>query len=213
MSEPTDTPRRPPTTPLIAVLQVLGFAGTSHLLHLAVAFLPSYATSELAETGTLFTSDGPQEFVEALVLFALVPALLEELIFRGVLFEIFWRLRGPGFAIALSALLFGIIHSDPHHALVAAMLGLQLGLLRFLHGLPLAIAAHLLNNALALGATYLAEAEGHSLPPFEAGAFSLTLALVLSGSAWAALVNRLRSSPSFALGSRSCLQTADQRDE
>ncbi len=207
MSEPIDSLPRPPIPPLVAALQILGFAGSSHLLHQAVARLPGYPTSDLANTTTLFTSATPQDLADALVLFALVPALLEELLFRGLLFAILVRLRGPAFAVGISALLFGIAHLDPHHGAVAALLGVQLGLLRLLYGLPFAITAHLLNNVLALSATFPGGEEGHGLPAFEAGAVSLTIAFLLSGSAWATLVQRLRSSPDFARGSGSGLQT------
>ena len=217
MSEPIDNP--PPRRPmrfLAGALQVLGFAGTSHLLHQAVSLFPSYATSDLADlakAAPLFTSAGPQEVAEVVVLFALLPALLEELLFRGVLFAIFERLRGPTFAIGASALLFGIAHLDLHHGFVAALLGIQLGLLRHLHGLRLAIVAHFLNNTLALGATFLAEAEGHGLPAFESGPGSLILALLLSGSAWAALVHRQRSFLVSDRRSGTDLQTPDQSDD
>jgi len=209
MSQSIQNPPRPPMRFLLAALQVLGFAGTSHLLHRAVSLFPS----ELAETIPLFPSAGPQEVAEALVWFAFMPALLEELLFRGVLFAIFERLRGPLFAIGASALLFGIAHLDPTHGAVATLLGLQLGLLRHLHGLGLAIVAHFLNNSLVLGVTFLAEVQGHGLPPFESGPGSLTLALLLSGSAWAALVHRLRRTPPPSRGARTDLQTPGRGDE
>ena len=196
-----------------AILQILGFAGTSHLLHHAVALLPRYAESKLAESATLFSGSDPQALLEALFWFALIPALLEELLFRGVLFAILERLRGACFAITVSALLFGIAHLDPHHAAIATVLGLQLGLLRYFFGLRLAIAAHLLNNALALFATYLSQTSGHGLPPFQAGVLSLSLALLVAGSAWAVLMQRIRSIRGFASGDRTDLQTPAQRDE
>ena len=165
----------------------------------------------------LFTGAGPPELAEALVLFAIVPALLEELIFRGVLFAFFERLRGPIFAICLCALLFGIVHLDPHHALVAALLGLQLGLLRHLHGLPVAIAAHLVNNTLALSASFLARVEGGPLPSLEAGSASIILALILSGSACASLMHSMRSfwpcSPPPSRESGTDLQPPAQSDD
>jgi membrane protease YdiL (CAAX protease family) len=213
MNEPTHS--RPPTraTPFQATLQIIGFAGASHVLHHAIALFPLYQTSGLAESAPLFTDGDPQALGKALLMFALVPALLEELLFRGVLFAVFERLRGPGFAIAASALLFGLAHFDAHHTIVATLLGLQLGLLRHLFGLPLAICAHLLNNVLALSATYLSQTNAHDLPPFEAGAASLSFALATAGSAWAVLVHRLRSSRSRALASGTGLQTPGERDE
>lgn len=213
MSEPTLHARPTPTRLLLAALQIVGFAGASHLLHHMIALFPSYETSDLASSPALFVGAGPRELAEALLLFALVPALLEELLFRGVLFAIFQHLRGPRFAIGASALLFGLAHLDPHHVVVAALLGVQLGLLRHFGGLVLAIAAHLLNNVLALGATFLVEAEGHGLPPFEAGAISLTLALLVTGGAWADLTHRMRSAPALDRESRTDLQTLRRRDE
>ena len=77
--------QRPRTTPLQTAIQILGFAGTSHLLHFAIELFPFYETSRLADVPPLFRDGDPWALAGALLQFALIPAVLEELIFRGAL--------------------------------------------------------------------------------------------------------------------------------
>ena len=83
-----------------------------------------------------------------------LPPLVEEVVFRGVLLERFsvkWRV---GVAIVLSAVFFGILHADP---VGAGMFGLITGLLYLRTGsLWPGIIIHFVNNLVALVATRLA---------------------------------------------------------
>jgi membrane protease YdiL (CAAX protease family) len=83
-----------------------------------------------------------------------LPPLVEEVVFRGVLLERFsvkWRV---GVAVVLSAVFFGILHADP---VGAGMFGLITGLLYLRTGsLWPGIIIHFVNNLVALVATRLA---------------------------------------------------------
>jgi sodium transport system permease protein len=90
----------------------------------------------------------------ALLLLAAVPAVCEEVAFRGYILSGLERGRRTGSAIVLSALLFGFLHvllSLFQQLFNATLLGLVLGLLAVRSGslLP-GIVFHFLNNALAL---------------------------------------------------------------
>lgn len=63
--------------------------------------------------------------------FFLLGALVEELMFRGVLFRLIERLTGTWIALALSALLFGAIHiANPHATLFSSLaIALEAGIL------------------------------------------------------------------------------------
>ena len=64
-----------------------------------------------------------------LSVFALAPAICEELAFRGFILSGFERSRQKRVAIALSALAFGIMHMIPQQVFNASLLGLVLGLI------------------------------------------------------------------------------------
>jgi len=101
---------------------------------------------------------------------------------------------GPLVAVFGSALLFGAVHGGPQQVLIATLLGLQLGAIRETSGLPLAIAAHVFNNAIVLA--LVDHASTHSLLPagisLDTG---LLIALGVCGSAWAALWQSWHSPP------------------
>ena len=115
-------------------------------------------------------------------------AALEELVFRGALFA--WlrsRFDVPA-AIFASAGLFAVLHAPAPDALVAFVLGLQLGALRQASGLGVAIAAHVTSNLvfLAIGTRPETPALGDPLV--------FAVALAVAGSAIAGLVQRMRRS-------------------
>ncbi len=63
--------------------------------------------------------------------FFLVGALVEELLFRGVLFRLIEKMTGTWIALALSAILFGAIHiANPHATLFSSLaIALEAGIL------------------------------------------------------------------------------------
>ena len=118
--------------------------------------------------------------------------VVEELLFRGLLFGALRSIGGPIVAIFGSALLFGAVHGGLQHALIATLLGLQLGAIRETSGLSLAIVAHAFNNTIVLALVDRAATEsllraGISLD------MGLFIALGLSGIAWAVLWQSWRS--------------------
>ncbi len=156
MPAPPRSPAAHPTRyrPDRVALHVAGLAATSWLLERAARRLPGFETSRLAEAiaripAASDVTNGP-EWIRLVLRDAVVPATLEELLFRGLLYEILRRSAGVPAAIMGTALLFGLAHLDLHHGLVASLLGLQLGLLRERHGLGLAWLAHATNNVLAV---------------------------------------------------------------
>lgn len=198
-----DVPDPPPTRerPRLSALglQIVGFAATNHVLTRVVSgVLPDPEASRIPEDLALFGQAAIADLAEALVLLAVVPGVLEELIFRGPLFGLLLRFAGVRGAIVGSALAFGAVHLDLHLSTIAALLGLQLGCLRHVHGLGIAILAHVTNNAAVLLLRYHDEAGLAWWPPLDtSGATAVAsfgVALVLAGIAWAALAQAMRSS-------------------
>ena len=91
-----------------------------------------------------------------LLVIAIVPAIGEELLFRGYLQQTFTKWLGkPHLAIIITAVLFSAIHLQFQGFLPRFALGIVLGYLLYWSGsLWLPIVAHLFNNALAVIFTY-----------------------------------------------------------
>jgi len=86
-----------------------------------------------------------------LVVFAVTPAICEELAFRGFILSGLARGGRLAIAVGISSLMFGIIHMIPQQAFNAALLGLVLGLLAiYSRSLFPAMAFHFFNNGIAL---------------------------------------------------------------
>lgn len=111
--------------------------------------------------------------------FALLPGLSEELLFRGLLQRAAprgWR------AIVLSAVLFALIHVDPHHVIGVLPIGLFLAWVGERAGTLVTTIAHVVNNTAAIfvarsGELQVGYGTGESVPwPWIAASFLGTLA-------------------------------------
>lgn len=96
----------------------------------------------------LLVMQTPWEMVASLIVMAIIPAIGEELVFRGIgqqkLIETMGR---PALGIALTALIFSITHFEIQRFFAILLLGLVLGLLFYwTKNLWIPIAAHFLNN-------------------------------------------------------------------
>lgn len=99
----------------------------------------------------------PYAVALAIVSTAVVPALVEEFAVRGVAMGILRRFS-DGFAIIVSAIIFGLMHGNLVQAPFAFIVGLGLGFVAIKGGsVWLAVLVHFINNLFAVGFTYLAE--------------------------------------------------------
>jgi sodium transport system permease protein len=135
------------------------------------------------------TPRGPADALLALLAVAFVPAVCEELLFRGVLLPALLTRQPATTAILVSAGLFGALHIAPttdggvtlYQVPQALLVGLALAVLRLRSGslLP-GILAHTLYNATTFALVMLAEADpspGASLAMFVTGGVVLVLSL------------------------------------
>lgn len=99
----------------------------------------------------------PIRLIPVAFVMAVVPAVGEELFFRGLLMGTFLRAKmRPATAIILSGFLFSIIHFEFDNTLAIWVLGSFLGYLYYVSGsLWLPIAAHFVNNFLTVLLKYL----------------------------------------------------------
>ncbi|MEX0771014.1 MAG: CPBP family intramembrane glutamic endopeptidase [Balneolaceae bacterium] len=133
---------------------------------------------------TFLRSDGAMWL--GLLHIGLVPAVCEEIMFRGYVQRAFEKSWGPWPAIILSGLLFGLYHIQLTNLLPLAALGILLALVTWLSGslLP-AIVAHFINNggAVVLATFYpdlaFADITPETAPPIWMLLLSIATAAVL----------------------------------
>lgn len=172
------------------------FLGVANLANLAGALINrltgSPATSEMLPSG------GPELLMQFLAL-CVMPAIAEELLFRGA-FQGLMRPCGSAAAIFAPALLFGVLHLDLAQGLTAFACGVFLGWLAERSGsiLP-GMLLHLVNNALAFLTIYL-----RYYAPAEVS-FGVELFILLFFPAFGAwmICNARRQGFSFSAGLRS----------
>ena len=99
----------------------------------------------------------PSELIGGLLMIALLPAIAEELFFRGLLQRsLFQWTHRTHLSVFVTAFVFSAIHLQFYGFLPRFLLGLFLGyLLAWSGNIKLSMLAHFLNNAIAVVATYL----------------------------------------------------------
>lgn len=103
---------------------------------------------------------------------ALIPAICEEVLFRGYVFRAFEKSWGPIIAILISGLFFGMFHIQLGNIFPLATLGIILALMTWLSGtIWPAVLAHFINNgaAVLVGSQFpelmFQDVTAESLPP------------------------------------------------
>ncbi|HEX9615203.1 MAG TPA: CPBP family intramembrane glutamic endopeptidase [Bacteroidota bacterium] len=115
---------------------------------------PFRQTLEDMFRGLVSAGDLPELMLVILVV-AIVPAVVEELLFRGLIQKSLERTL-PGLQAALlSGIIFGLYHFNPFAVVPLVGLGCYFGILRYRSGsIVIAMTAHFFNNALAAVAVY-----------------------------------------------------------
>lgn len=163
---------RPPRPGAVAGALLVGVSAWAGIGGLILRlFPPPEALSR--ELGKTLLLDG-QPFAIVLLVVALVPAVCEELLFRGLVYSGLRRV-GPAAAIVGSALVFGLVHGSVYRLLPTFALGLALGYARHRTGsIVTGMMIHALNNGILTGLAthgpaWMRDASAEALP------WSLTL--------------------------------------
>jgi membrane protease YdiL (CAAX protease family) len=108
---------------------------------------------------------GIGDFLIALLVMAFVPAVVEEVFFRGGFQNMMHRSTGNFWvAIIVTSLLFSAIHFSFYGFLTRTALSIVLGLLyAYTRNLWMPILAHFINNAIGVGEVYYLRSNGQSL--------------------------------------------------
>jgi len=106
------------------------------------------------------------DYLYTLVVIALAPAIFEELVFRGVLQQIFVKSTNSAwFGIVLTAIIFSAIHFSFYGFLSRFALGVVLGYIYYYsNSIWLSILAHFINNGFAVTAMYVMSRKGKLSP-------------------------------------------------
>jgi uncharacterized protein len=131
--------------------------------------------------------DSFPELLLSLFMLSILPALFEELFFRGALQNLLSRWWGkPILAVIVSSLLFSAVHFSYTLFLSRALLGFALGWMYYRTGnIWLSVIAHAVNNAFALIYLYVAKLNDQSIdisktePEFPLWAVPIAIAVVV----------------------------------
>jgi membrane protease YdiL (CAAX protease family) len=103
----------------------------------------------------LLRADSPLELLTVILVVAIVPSVIEELLFRGLIQKVFERLMSPIVSAVLAGTIFGLYHLNFFEIVPLVCLGVFFGLLRYRsQSLLLPIAAHFFNNLMAVLASF-----------------------------------------------------------
>ncbi|MEX1276475.1 MAG: CPBP family intramembrane glutamic endopeptidase [Bacteroidota bacterium] len=103
----------------------------------------------------LVTAESLPELAFVVLVVAIVPSIVEELMFRGLIQTGLERVAQPIRAAVISGLIFGAFHFNPFALLPLMGLGVFFGLLRMRsRSLVIAMTIHFLNNVLAVIVSY-----------------------------------------------------------
>lgn len=126
----------------------------------------------------------PVETILYLVNTVLISPVLEEIAFRGFLMQSLRRF-GDSFALVVSAVLFGMLHSSPPSMFYAVFMGLTMGyFVLFTGSLHTSIIVHIANNLLAVLFTVLMSCYPESGYVISLGSDTAYLALGIISVLW-----------------------------
>jgi hypothetical protein len=129
-----------------------------------LAYWPSLASKaqqmELTyykQIAAMGTAEGWSGYILLLLIIAVLPALLEEMLFRGVLQNLLTRWwKKPLLAITITSIIFSLVHVSYYNFLSRFILGFALGWMFYVsRNIWINIVAHFFNNALAVTQLFL----------------------------------------------------------
>lgn len=145
-------PKEPHLWAKIPIL-TLGMKGISSLWFILIALflqsVPLIADSMESFDNTWGSIDSVPYFW-LLLSVVLVGPIVEELLFRGIMFHYLEKIKTGWFPIVFSGIAFGVWHGEPVQVVYAALLGILLGIVYArVRNLKIPIILHILNNFLS----------------------------------------------------------------
>lgn len=135
----------------IFLLYIGTYFTANFIIDLIVRIFPNLIKNYEAVEGILTVDN----FGLALLVIAVLPAIFEELLFRGVTYNAIKKKYGVGIAIVISALIFGIYHMNFIQGVFASLLGLVLAYSYYkTNSILVPMIIHFINNSLAVIAEF-----------------------------------------------------------
>ena len=144
------------SSPKAPALYIFGAVGVGYLINFTINILfGSIIEKYSADLG--IQANGALEIILCFVLYAILPALLEEWAFRGILCKNLLP-YGKGGAIIISSIIFGIAHVDPPRIIFATAFGMILAVCyEYTGSLKIPMLIHFINNAISVTASLFPE--------------------------------------------------------
>lgn len=181
---------------LIASLPLVGVLGDwNQQIHFGTLDQSLRALNEKAQqiTQAMLVMPRWSTLVFNLILIAVIPAIAEEMFFRGVIQRLLVRITRRGWlAIVIASIIFSLLHGEMLGFFPRLALGMVLGLIYYISGnLWYSIAAHFINNGVQVALFFLFQHHyinydiSKSEPtPLVAGILSLVIVIGLCGVFW-----------------------------
>jgi membrane protease YdiL (CAAX protease family) len=169
--------------PLLAVIGALIAGSGSWLIALMLARPVVHATHSEHAIDRLSRELLAGDVAQVLLYRALIPAVCEELLHRGLVLGSLAPRYGRVIAIAATTLVFGLLHLEPARMVGAAVVGLLAGTLAtWSRSVVPAMVVHATNNAVALGlALGVAPSVSRTIGGHPEGARLVAVGLVVGG--------------------------------
>lgn len=145
---------------MLSILPMVGFlADVNKLIPIGPSLKKIFDSMEsdyMEQIKKIAVFKSPVDYVLALLVIALTPAIVEEVFFRGSMQQIFQRwFVHPWLVITITSIVFSAIHFSWYGFLPRVALGMMLGGIFYYTGnLWYSIAAHFFNNALMVSVLY-----------------------------------------------------------
>jgi membrane protease YdiL (CAAX protease family) len=134
------------------------------------------------ELMVLNSSNTILEFSQIVLFVSIIPAICEELLFRGYLMQSIRQLNSKSFAVIVSAFLFAAIHFNPIGFLPIFAIGIFLGGLFYATGsIVPCILFHILNNLIVIISSNYGRTDGlgYSVMSLWFGIFTFVLGVII----------------------------------
>lgn len=144
-------------------------------------YLVSNQEAMLARYSQLLDMPSFYSFIEVMLVMALLPALCEEALFRGLIQPLLARRIATPLAVVFTAFLFALLHQQFLAFLSIFALGIILGYLRHWSGsLWVPSLVHFINNGIIVASVYFTDAQYKDVAEGQAPALSVSLAWILA---------------------------------
>ena len=141
----------------LAVVSVFGF---NHFVEFVNYFLTDICGLKTS-AGIAYSIDTPIKFIIATILMAVFPAVFEELVFRGIIFNGLREKLSPAKAIVLCTILFTIMHMSIYKTVYQVVLGAMLSIIIYYTGsIVYSMIFHFVNNFIIVLINYITTMTG-----------------------------------------------------